>query len=458
MRKLIPALIFVAACGSGEGEVHNLPDGGASTTVPDALLGPETGGRADAGGHPPGDATALDVVELLPELRDDGQPVSWKNKVQAAVDTTSMAEYFANVGYTLPAGSAAYAVRIGEGAGYPGYQFFDVGGGAFDMSFWPASTIKLLAALAALEWVYGQGFTGGAQVEWDSGFGDQLRAIYERSIGVSSNIDYDRTLRAAGWDFTNADFLSEERGFPRTVITSSYASVEVRDPGGYTLSEDGQSKYVAGRPGVGDYGRNDTDLYELTEGVRRIMLDGELPEDERFRIDPADVAGVQAALCGATPSFFAAGATEAFGGAPTICHKPGWVPDNECLDHGLVIAPDGSRYLIAASVPYATNCPTLSPLARTMLEFLRQAPPRVPLQPDFGEVVVQVDPGQVQLRVPGADEVVLWVNGLEVARSAFGDRGHFVLEYDVLGSVILAVGAYSDGLPVAFRSARFGGN
>ena len=453
MRNLLVAILFLAVgCGRGRGEIHNLPDPDAGV---DGVRDAASVDAADAGARDArrgADVGRPDTPEPLPELRDDIASASWRDKVQAVVDSQSLDEYFGSVGYTLPVGADAYAVRIGQGAGYPSHEFFEAGGGAFDVSFWPASTIKLLSALGALEWVYRQGFTGDARIDWDSGFGDQLRSIYERAIGVSSNIDYDRTLRAAGWDFMNAEFLTEERGFPRTVITSSYASVEVRNPGGYTLSEDGQSKYVAGRPGVGDYGRNDTDLYELTEGVRRVMLHAEVPEDERFRIDPSDVTALQIALCGATPSFFAAGAEQALGSTPVICHKPGWVPDNECLDHGLVTAPDGARFLLAGSVPYSSNCPTLAPLARRMLDFLQQAPTRVPMQPDYGDVTVQVDSDTVSVLVPGADMIVLWEAGEEVARTTLGDRGHFVVPHAVVGTVLLSVAAYKQGTPSAFRA------
>lgn len=401
------------------------------------------------------DASHAADATLLPALRDDAVgPMAWKAKVERVLDTSALDAYFADVGYTPPAGTAAYAVRIVEGAGGPGYQFYDAADGAFDMSFWPASTIKLLAALAALEWVYAQGYTGAARVDWDSGFGDVLRAIYERSIGVSSNIDYDRTLRAAGWDFTNATFLTPERGFPRTVITGSYASVEVRNPGGYTLTEGANSTYVPARAGLGEYGRNDTDLYELVEGVRRLMLDAEIPQDERFRIDPADVAAVQVALCGATPSYFAAGAAAALGGTPTICHKPGWVPDNECLDHGLVTAPDGARYLIAASIPYQANCPGLGTIARHMLAFLQSAPTEGWLQADHGEVVIQSDPGLLTIQTAGADEVIVWADRAELGRSDTGDRGRHVIAHDATGPAFVRVLGLAQGAPVAFRTAE----
>ncbi len=449
-----------AACTSGEVEVFDLPDTAArpdSGTTPGQ---PDTGSPApDSSTSSDDDSGAMDSPDMggideLPALRDDRlDQVAWRDGVMASIDSTSLGGYFAEAGYSLPAGSAVYGARILDGAAHPAYQVFEAGDGAFDMSFWPASTIKLLSALAALEWVYSHGFTGAARIDWDSGFGDNFRDIYTRAIQVSSNIDYDRTLRAAGWDFMNATFLTPERGFPRTVITASYARVEVRNPGGYTLTEGGNTKYIAGRAGTGEYGRNDTDLFELTEGLRRIMLDGEVPESERFAIAPADVDGVKAALCSATPSYFASGASTALGGIASICHKPGWVPDNECLDHALVTTEDGRRFLLAASIPYQTNCPGLSTVAQHTLGFLARPSARAPLQPDGGELTMQFDADRTWIDAPGAVEVVIWVDGEELARSSSSDRGRF--ELDAIGTDgrhIVVVAYDAAGVALASRS------
>ncbi len=444
-------LLALAACGPGEALVFGEPDRGVSMadtgrTLDDGVV------QTDAADM----AMAPDDGPPRPALRDDARPApNWKAQIERVIDGSSLPAYFASVGYSMPAGAGVYAMRVVDGAEYPAYQVFDAGIGAFDMGFWPASTIKLLAAVGALEWVFEQGFTGAARVDWDSGFGDVLRDIYGRSIRVSSNIDYDRTLRAAGWDYMNATFLTAERGFGRAVITGSYARVEVRNPGGYTLSEAGVSQYIPGRAGLGEYGRNDTDLYELTEGVRRVMLDGELPTTERFRIDAADVAELQDALCAATPSYFASGAATALGGTPRICHKPGWVPDNECLDHGLITTEDGARYLIAATVPYVANCPGLSPLARHTLAFLSTGSTAVPLQPDAGaELPIQIDATTITVGVAAADEVALWIDGVAAGRQDLGDRGQFVIAHDLQGTGerLVSVAGYAAGRPIAFRS------
>ena len=356
----------------------------------------------------------------------------------------------------MPAGSAVVVAPVEPGAQFARYQYFDAGLGAFDTSFWPASTIKLLSALGALEWVNQQGHTGAATVAWDSGFADNLGSIVDRALRVSSNIDYDRTLRAAGWDFMNADFLTPENGFPQTVITGSYASVEVRNPGGYWLRENGKETYVPGRAGLGEYGRNDTNLIELTEAVRRVLLDSEIPEHERFKIADADKTLVRDALCGATPSYFKAGADAALGSSQ-ICHKPGWVPNNECLDHGLITDGSGRRFLLAAQIPYQDNCPGLSTLAQRTLAAVESLPITRPIQANHGGIVVQVDTDGVTIDAP-ADSLRAQIDGVELDVNATGTNRFRADTVLTRGDHQILVWATRDGVPSAFRAATLTAN
>lgn len=394
-----------------------------------------------------------DASQLVP-LRDDALPWAWLEIVETTRDRDILNAHFAQVGYQPPAGAAVWVAEVLPGAGFARYVFYEGAAGGYDMAFWPASTIKVLSALGALEWVAAQGHSVDAQITWDSGFSDRLGDIVDRAIRVSSNIDYDRTLRAAGWDFMNATFLTPERGFPRTVITGSYASVEVRNPPGYTLAEGGKSTYVAARTGTGDYGRNDTNLFELVEGIRRITLHDEIPPHEQFRISAADRATVVNALCAATPSYLAAGVEQVLGPSE-ICHKPGWVPDNECLDHGLVIAASGRRFLVGASVPYSANCPGLTPLVRHALQAVVSNPgvlTPVGVQADFGEVIVQREDGGITVGV-NASSLAVWLNG-RVVEAVPAGPGRFSIDTVEPQNRILIAAFLGDEM-VAYRAATF---
>jgi hypothetical protein len=417
------------------------------------------------------------VLDAGPPLRDDAldPPLTWKEAVRRAVDSHTLPDAFASAGYSLPSETELFAARIIEGAGTSAYVYYQAGGGGFRGDFWPASTIKLLAAVAALEKVRGLGFTGGAEVTFDSGFSDRLGIIYDRSIRVSSNIDYVRTFRVAGFDWMNTTFLAPERGLPDSVLQRSYErGVSVREVPGYTLTEDGRSEYVPATTGVGVYDcpsdGNCTDLFELTEGVRRVMLHDEVTAPERFDLDPVDVRGLHDALCAATPSFFAAGAERAFGAAAAVCHKPGWVGGLDCLDHAVITDPStGDRFLLAASTPDPTgsgSCPPLDRLAELALRALGEARGGTAMQVDGGiPIVVQLDSNgrtdegrfayRLTVEAPGAEHVELGTDGWSIG-SASGPGPRFVVDYDYEdgGERLLTVRALRDGVPVGFRALR----
>ena len=418
-----------------------LPDAGTLLPVDAAVLPP----LADAGARPPQPGE--------PPLRDDGLSgrFGWRDQVRRALDRDTLPAAFAARGWALPAGSEVYAARVVEGVEGPAYVFYEAGGGAFSRDFWPASTIKVLAALGALDRLGAMGFTGDAVVAFDTGYTDRVGAILDRAILWSSNEDYDRSVRIAGFDRLNDVFLVPSRGLPDTVIQRSYAGFGVREVPGFTLTEGTHRERVPAHASTSPdrcppRDGNCTNLFELTEGVRRILLRHEIPEEERFDVSETDLAHLEDSLCGATPSFFAEGATRAFRTPPRICHKPGWVPNNDCLDHGLVEDPrTGARFLLAAAVPERTgrsDCSALSAVAEQVLLALAGRADGMPLGPEAGVPIrVQLDDlGTVEGRrdyaitveAPGADGVALYVDGWPIGQAA-GPGPRFALRYAFVG-------------------------
>ncbi len=469
MRSGISSLAFVlavlAACApsSRDEAGPELEDGGAA----DASAARPPGG--DASTSPP------DAGEPLPPLRDDAIVPSLvlREAAHRATDDEVLAAAFAADGYALPAEAEVLAARVVDGVSGPAYVYLEAGGGGFATgAFWPASTVKLLAVLGALEHVSELGFTSDAFVRFDSGFGDTLGAIIDRAIRVSSNEDYDCSVRIAGFDRLNDVFLTPERGFAITVIQRSYAGFGVRDVPGFTLDEAGRTHHVPAMVSTAPdrcppRDGNCTDLFELTEGLRRVMLRSEIPAGERFHVAEADLARVEDALCGATPSFFAAGVERALGPGARVCHKPGWVPDIDCLDHAFIEDPvTGDRYLLAASVPETTggsSCLPLSAIAEHALLALRDAS-GTPFQRDAGApIVVELDDHgtsadgtrdvEVTLDAPGADHVELYLDASPIG-AADGDGPRFSLRHGVHagGDRQLVVVATRDATPVAYRA------
>jgi hypothetical protein len=476
MPRTVPHLLAILLCTAGCGD-DGSPSGdrdGSVTPGEDAGDAREDGDVPDRdAGRSNDDAGTGEPDAGLPPIRDDAllPDWSWYEKARRAIDSDTLATALTA---SLPAESEVYAARIVEGAGGElGYVMYEAGGGAFSQGFWPASTVKVLAALGALEYVGTMGFTGAANVTFDTGFGDDLSAIVDRAIRVSSNIDYDRTVRVAGFDRFNETFLSAERGFPTTVIQRSYSGVGVRWTPGITLTEGAMSAYVPERTAAGTFDCPDdgncASLFELSEAVRRVVLDAEVPDDERFPIDPADVVRVNDALCGATPSFFATGADAALGGGTRICHKPGWVPWNDCLDHGLVESAAGERFLLAVAAPETegrSDCRMLSPVAELALGALSGRSDGMQLQRDAGVPIrVQLDDlgtnpegmraYQITVDAAGADRVELFTDHWPIGEAG-GGGPRFVVDYAYLGGGerLMVVRAWSGATQVGYRSLR----
>ena len=329
------------------------------------------------------------------------QATAWSARVAATVDTTSLAD----MGVQIPDGANVLAARIFSGGDAPAYTFFEEGGGGFSHNFFPASSIKLLAALGALDFAHTLGLTGDALIdgEWS------IRDTYDAALRWSSNEDYDELVRIAGVDRLNTDFLPSQ-GYTATAIQEPYGSDEqVTDSPEMVLSEDNQQVDVPERDGEGDYGcqgGNCSDLFDLVDALRRVMLDAELPRAERFDLSPSDIAGLQDDLA-AAEGFIAPGVAEALGPDALVFTKPGWVPELDCVETSFVVDPNtGHRFLLGLSAPDDGTCDELSTMARDVLTALDRCDDGTAMRTDGTRVAV-VDGRQSSTAVPATAPVTM---------------------------------------------------
>jgi hypothetical protein len=200
---------------------------------------------------------------------------------------TSLEATLASAGYRLPAGAGVYAAKVTKEPGGLAYEDYQAGVGPMGTNFWPASSIKLLAAVAALEYVGQQGFTGAATVAFGNGAPRTIRSIYDAAIRISDNAAYDALVEIAGLDYLNRDFLTPARGFPVTVIQRSYTiGGNLRVNPALTLAESGRKVVVPARTGRVDASCPQgqcSNLFEMSESVRRVVLHNEIPEAERLQ-------------------------------------------------------------------------------------------------------------------------------------------------------------------------------
>jgi hypothetical protein len=286
---------------------------------------------------------------------------------------TSLEATLAAAGYRLPPGAGVYAAKVTKEAGGLAYEDYQAGVGALGANFWPASSIKVLAAVAALEYVGQQGFTGSATVAFGNGAPRTIRSIYDAAIRISDNAAYDLLVELAGLDYLNGTFLTPARGFPVTVIQRSYTiGGNLRVNPAITLTEGGRTVVIPARTGRVDASCPQgqcSNLFEMSESVRRLVLHNEIPVAERFNLAAGDVAGLNSALLGAE-GWFEPAVARVLGSGARIYGKPGQVPGRDCLDVVLVER-NNQRILLSATVPEPQGgCPALVTLAQNVLKVL----------------------------------------------------------------------------------------
>jgi hypothetical protein len=177
--------------------------------------------------------------------------------------------------------------------------------------FWPASTIKLYAALAALETIHGMGLPLDISVtfehkddksRWIMDCARTMREMLSETFLRSSNEDYTLLLRMTGRDQINSTFLIPERGFKKSALMRGYVT---RRPYVYLPAEpqritmrtaDGTVKTMehtwAGRSWSEERGAtvidaktgNCTTTAEMADCLRRVIFHEQIPDSERFRI------------------------------------------------------------------------------------------------------------------------------------------------------------------------------
>lgn len=182
--------------------------------------------------------------------------------------------------------------------------------------FWPASTIKLYAALAALELAQAEGFGLDATVTferqtdkcWITDCARTLREMLSEVFIRSSNEDYTLLLRMTGIDRINTAFLSPERGFRKSALMRGYVTrrpyvylpaepqrITLRDAAGQvrTLEHHWSGRSYSKERGatvISAKTGNCTTTGEMADCLRRVIFHEQLPENERFSIS-RDMAG-----------------------------------------------------------------------------------------------------------------------------------------------------------------------
>ncbi len=371
--------------------------------------------------------------------------LTWYQQAEILCDRTTFTEAFKEMGYEPPAGSYLLAARIVDGGDQPAFQYYSLGDTAFQHSdgrYWPASTVKLMAAVGALHTLAKHGLTGETVLE----FTDALKrykgtaaTLYQGAITRSNNLAYDRLVIVAGFDELNSVFFSPENGFPFMKLQCPYY------PGGeqLTLRSSPVIRYTQGdlegeiparsSEQVFDECPADANcitLFELLDGLRRVMLHRELPKRDRFNLHKRDVKRLQEYLHQSRNKLEPA-ASKALGHPVRIYNKAGRVPGADQNEHALVIDEvTGERYLVAVSVPDTLRSDEATEeqvrtLAARALKVLSKQPTNIVSLRRGGGVSIDVQTSiphgdsvyTITVKGDGAERLRLWRNRELIAES-----------------------------------------
>ncbi len=205
---------------------------------------------------------------------------------------------------------------IREQDGKPEFEWHDYQDTGTRTDFWPASTIKLYTAIAALERLGEQGFTLNTTVQFeheekDGWHLDCARTVPEMLSEVfrrSSNEDYTLLLRLCGIDWLNEKFLTPERDFKQSALMRGYVKER---PWAYIREEpqrlrltsaDGRKSSTLEHHWLGHSWSaergcsvidaktgNVTTPRDLANCLRRLLFHEQIPVEERFKLGAEEI-------------------------------------------------------------------------------------------------------------------------------------------------------------------------
>lgn len=463
-RRLLLPLGLVSCLSSGTGP--DLPPADPRPAAPPiaapAIPGPSHAREALRAAHP-------HPIALDPARDRDG----WFDKARLLADTAGLARRFRDVGYTPPSFSRALVVVVRPGVGQPRYFHHSLDDTAFTLStdhFHPASTVKLAASVGALWTVGALGLGGDVELAFTDAEGEQrgrLADMIDAALLRSSNRDYNRLVRIAGFDALNDEYLAPRWGLPHMTIQARYG-----DRRGPTLRSSPAMRWRSGdRRGVlparEAVGRNTTcegncaTLFELHDVQRRVVLHEELPADQRFPIAAVDVARMRATML-RTRTRLGEVADEAFGAPVEVFKNVGRIPGRALLENATLIdRASGRRVFMVASVAFprafgdsdAQVVPRLRALARPSLDHALAAACEGPgLQHDVGAVTLSVahaETGGLLVEVDGA-EARAWIDRRPMIAAA---PGMFTLADVPAGDHVVVVELGPVAAPTAYRAS-----
>ncbi len=188
---------------------------------------------------------------------------------------------------------------------------FDWRGSSDNASGWnPASAIKIFAGVAAMQRARDLGFTGEALITFHGGteVTHSLNELVGAALGPSDNIAYNRLVQFVGYDNLNSQFFSRRNGMSHSALRRPYERsrwMGMGEPSSFsetpriTVREGGRTRTIdaaSGSAATACGGAACTTLQDLSECMRRLMLQEQLPAADSFDLPRADLLTVRRTL------------------------------------------------------------------------------------------------------------------------------------------------------------------
>ncbi|NUN15232.1 MAG: serine hydrolase [Myxococcales bacterium] len=307
------------------------------------------------------------VSLLLPSPHNVAAQPVWSDEV--VKDSVVLAKELKKQGFVPPPDFKALVVVLSPDR-HKGYTttVYDYKGTSTDATnWWPASSIKLYAAIAALEKAASMGFSPTAQLIYHYDDGPKkysLEHLVKQALIPSDNWSYDRLVEFVGFEELNHGFLTPAKGFSGTVLQRAYgARLRMGEKQRGTLRHSPKIEVMEGRfhkelpersgkstfDDCQDEG-NCTPLVDLAEAIRRVVLHDKLPEQQRFSLGPGHLKLLRSALSSKRPrgNGVVDGLRKGLGKlTTTLYHKPGFAL--QWFSDVVFVAPRGqkTKYIVA---------------------------------------------------------------------------------------------------------------
>ena len=221
------------------------------------------------------------------------------NLIQSDILSELMAKY----GYEESPRFKAYIIcaESGDNSHINKEYRLDYKGTASDTSYWPASTVKLFASVAALKKAQKLKILPNEKIYFKirkKTYSETLENLINESIINSDNVSYNFLVQFSGFDYLNRNFLWNENGFRKTMLYKAYDlpkwKRKMRAPVSFTemipVYVQRDKKYYVRKKvtysalKVNKKRYSQTSLYDIGECMHRFIFQNDLSRYECYNI------------------------------------------------------------------------------------------------------------------------------------------------------------------------------